>query len=143
MAYGAMLSGFTLANSGLGTIHGFASSVGGKFDIPHGTICGTLMGVTNRLNLKRAEEQGYVQVIDKYAELGKLYSSRQKRSNSYYAWYFIEVLDNLVEDFKIPKLGTFGVTIDDVAAIVKNTNNKNNPIAFTDVDLDYILMERL
>ena len=39
MSYAAYLSGICLTNAGLGAVHGFASSVGGIINIPHGTIC--------------------------------------------------------------------------------------------------------
>ena len=43
-AYGALASGLALANSGLGAAHGFASGLGGLYDIPHGHICAAFLG---------------------------------------------------------------------------------------------------
>jgi alcohol dehydrogenase class IV len=49
-AYGALASGLALANSGLGAAHGFASGLGGMFDIPHGLICALFMPRVLRAN---------------------------------------------------------------------------------------------
>jgi alcohol dehydrogenase class IV len=42
-AYGAFVSGIALANAGLGAAHGFASGLGGMYDIPHGLICAVFL----------------------------------------------------------------------------------------------------
>jgi alcohol dehydrogenase class IV len=49
-AYGAMVSGIALANSGLGAAHGFASGLGGLFDVPHGLICALFIKPVLRAN---------------------------------------------------------------------------------------------
>ncbi|MBK9391562.1 MAG: iron-containing alcohol dehydrogenase [Bacteroidetes bacterium] len=38
MSFAALTSGICLANAGLGVVHGFASSMGARYDIPHGVI---------------------------------------------------------------------------------------------------------
>src|SRR4030042_5754294 len=50
MSFAALTSGICLANAGLGVVHGFASSIGGMFNIPHGAICGTLMAPANAIS---------------------------------------------------------------------------------------------
>jgi alcohol dehydrogenase class IV len=42
-AYGALVSGISLANAGLGAAHGFAAAVGGMFDVPHGLACAVFL----------------------------------------------------------------------------------------------------
>lgn len=42
-AYGSLISGLALANSGLGAAHGFASGLGGMTAIPHGLICAVFL----------------------------------------------------------------------------------------------------
>ena len=52
MSFAALTSGICLANAGLGVVHGFASSIGGMFNIPHGVVCGTLMAQANAINVR-------------------------------------------------------------------------------------------
>ncbi|MGA2479738.1 MAG: iron-containing alcohol dehydrogenase [Spirochaetia bacterium] len=42
-SYGAMISGMSLANAGLGAAHGFAAAVGGMFGVPHGLACAVFL----------------------------------------------------------------------------------------------------
>jgi alcohol dehydrogenase class IV len=55
-AYGAMVSGIALANSGLGAAHGFASGLGGMYDIPHGLICALFIRPALRANAELIRE---------------------------------------------------------------------------------------
>ncbi|WP_299963060.1 iron-containing alcohol dehydrogenase [uncultured Roseobacter sp.] len=54
MAFVSLSGGLTLANAGLGAVHGLAGVLGGRLGAPHGLICGRLLGpvmVANRAAL--------------------------------------------------------------------------------------------
>jgi len=76
MAYGSLMSGITLANAGLGIVHGLASPIGGVFDIPHGVVCGTLLAEATKMNIKKLKEQGVAGKagLKKHANIGALLS---------------------------------------------------------------------
>ncbi len=67
MAYGAYISGITLAHAGLGVVHGLASPLGALFAIPHGVACGTLLAVCTKATIKKLQALGDSYYIKKYA----------------------------------------------------------------------------
>ena len=144
MAYASLLSGISLANAGLGVVHGFASSIGGKVNIPHGTLCGTLMGAANRITLKKLlDVDPYSAVIKKYAAVGKLFASEENRYGIYYAHYLVEVIEEFINQFSLPRLSTYGFTEEQVSEIVRHTSQKNHPIELSPSEMESILVQRL
>lgn len=129
MALAAYLSGVTLANAGLGLVHGFASSVGGFFDIPHGVICSTLMPAANALTVQKLRSEKINSIgLKKYAEAGKIFFQVEGKSEDYYIDSFLEILQNYHQQLGVPRLGACGVLRTDHRKIADKTSNKNNPV---------------
>jgi alcohol dehydrogenase class IV len=144
MSFAALTSGICLANAGLGAVHGFASSIGGMFDIPHGVICGTLMASANSINVRELRKNRINDTaLNKYALLGRLFLDTEGRSDIYYIDGFIEYLRKLSEELRLPHLGQYGIEDKDLGAISGITELKNNPVILTTDDLNEILKERL
>ena len=144
MSFAALTSGICLANAGLGAIHGFASSVGAAFEIPHGVICGTLMAIANEVNIRVLREtQENPTAMRKYSYLGKLFLDEKDRSDDYYINGFIEYLHQLTEELKIPTLKSFGIENNIVELICSKTEIKNNPVKLSIDDLAEIIMRRI
>jgi len=144
MSYTALISGITLANAGLGVVHGFASSIGGYIDVPHGLVCGTLMGMANRVTLNKLLKTNQNQVaLAKYARVGELFTKQSGKSDVYFAQALIDLIDNWIDRFKIQKLSSFGLGLQDIEKIVKSTSNKNNPVSLDQSELSKILKSRL
>ncbi len=141
MSYAAMLSGIALANSGLGTVHGFASSVGGMFPIPHGVVCGTLMAECAAFTIEKLAKSSEAYL--KYANVGRLVSSKANETDEYYCHILTDYLRRLTEELKIPTLSSFGVTKEIIPQLSAVTENKNNPVTFNTEELSYILEKRL
>lgn len=144
MAYAALISGISIANAGLGAVHGFASSIGGLFIVPHGVVCGTLMASANAVTVKRLKEQATANsALGKYADLGKLFTENEQKSDTYYVDYFIDVLREWTDTMNISRLGKFGIQQSDIERIVSITDIKNNPVKLSKDDLIEILESRL
>jgi alcohol dehydrogenase class IV len=144
MAYAAMLSGITLANAGLGLVHGFAPSIGSFINIPHGVICGTLMGAVNRANIEALlKDKNSSEAHEKYATLGQLLSGENNRDLTWYMHYVADYIDILTEKLHIKRLSAFGITETDLDRIANSTDHKSNPVKFEKLQLVEMLRKRL
>ncbi len=127
MALAALLSGITLANAGLGLVHGFASSIGGYFDIPHGVVCSRLMYPCNKLTVQKLRKKR-MEACAKYANVGQLFYGEANKSQDFYVDFLLDIMAAWTEELKIPRLSQFGVTQTDFERILHATENKSNPI---------------
>lgn len=145
MSYASLLSGIILANAGLGVIHGFASPIGGFFNIPHGVVCGTLLSEATKMNinllLKNEQQNQYV--LNKYARAGIILSGKASTTLKNDCFLLIEVLEDLIEATSLPKLSHYSITKKDIERIVAKTSIKNNPIKLNIDDLELILFNRI
>jgi len=145
MAYGSLCSGIGLANAGLGIVHGLAGPIGGWFPMPHGVICGTLMGAAQQQNwsaLKQRDPQH--PAVERMARVGRLMPGGSHLSdNSAAVDYLTQCLLDWVEELKIGRLGDYGITHGDLDRIVDAANNRNNPIALTPSEIKTLLEARL
>ena len=69
LAWVSLCGGVTLANAGLGVVHGLAGPLGGLSKAPHGSICGTLLPHCLEANQKNASTPAYKARIDNVALL--------------------------------------------------------------------------
>jgi alcohol dehydrogenase class IV len=142
MSFAALTSGICLANAGLGVVHGFASSLGARYNIPHGVICGTLMPSANEVNVRMLRKSGNNAALKKYEALGRLFLDRKEGSDDFFVDGFIDYLYQLSDEIKLPGLKTAGADEIDFDQIVKNTECKNNPVKLSNEELLEILQKR-
>jgi len=143
MSYASFISGITLANAGLGVVHGFASPLGAFFRVPHGVVCGTLLGVATRVSIEKLRNSDSVSIgLKKYADAGRVFSGDSGRNDNYYCDFLVNCIDKLNDDLELPLLGKYGVIRKDFDRIIESTGLKNNPVSLGQEDLIRILQER-
>lgn len=144
MSFAALTSGICLANAGLGALHGFASSIGGKFNIPHGLLCGTLMAPANEINVRELRKLSENSIpLYKYVTLAKIFITVANKSDDYYIDSFINYLYKLSELFKFPTLNNYDIHKSDIEQICDITEIKNNPVKLSKAELMEILNRRI
>jgi len=147
LAYASLCSGITLAQCGLGSVHGLASPLGAFFPIPHGVVCGTLLAAATRTNidaLRKREPNN--PALRKYAEAGILLSGRMFSSESAAQDGLVELLGQWTERLSLPRLGDFGMAAEDIDRVVANcrgSSMQTNPLVLSDDELATLLQQRL
>jgi alcohol dehydrogenase class IV len=147
MAYASLLSGITLAQVGLGSVHGLASPLGAYFPIPHGVVCGTLVAAATRVNIDamQAREPKHP-ALAKYAEVGRLLSGHDESDDSTARSELVELLTEWSERLQLPRLSRYSICTEDFPLIVANSRGSSmqtNPIVLTDGEIEAILTARL
>lgn len=132
MALSAYLSGVTLTNAGLGLVHGFASSIGGFFPIPHGVICSSLMYAVNKITVRKLRRENLSEPLAKYATVGRIFSGGMAhKSDPYVIDALVETIRAFTAEMKIQPLAELGIMTKDFDRIVAITENKNNPTSLS------------
>ena len=147
MLYASSMSGLTLANAGLGSVHGLASPLGAFFPIPHGVVCGTLVHEATRMNIACMHDRdpGNPAMI-RYAEAGRILLDNPDLDDEAARCALLALLDDWTDMLAMPRLSTHGMTTADIPRIVANARGnsmRTNPIRLEDGELAELLKRRL
>lgn len=145
MALAAYFSGVCLANAGLGVVHGLASTIGGKIEIPHGVVCGSLLApacyvTVDKLRHTDNDPHGS---LARYARIGGVLAGTDGTDTKRDTDLLLEKLEQLVYQLGIPKLGVYGLNESDIEAISRESGTKNNPGDLGVQDIEQIIRARL
>ncbi len=142
MAFTSLLGGLSLANAGLGAVHGFASPLGGEYSAPHGAICAALLAPAVKMNVRalRARDPQHP-ALARYAEIARLLTgSPTAEIADLVAW-----LEETVRLLDVPPLSRYGMGRGDTARLVEKaaraSSMKANPIELTEGELSEMLEE--
>lgn len=145
MAYASLTSGICLAQTGLGSVHGLAQPLGSLFPVPHGVVCGTLVGEATALNIRALIERAPdSDALSVYARAGQLLAGGVTGNDALDA--LVRTLHDWTERLELPRLNAFGVTDADVGRIVANSRGSSmltNPVVLTDDEIGELVRSRL
>jgi alcohol dehydrogenase class IV len=148
MALAALLSGMTLANAGLGAVHGFAAPMGANLPLPHGTVCAALLPHVMRANVdalrSESPEHPY---LKRYAHIGCTLTGEKSLSDNEAIERGIQFAVELAERLQIPPLRDFGLKQDNITELVnlagKASSMRYNPVTLSEEALTGILQKAM
>ena len=147
MAYAALLSGVTLAQVGLGSVHGLAAPLGAFFPIPHGVACGTLVAAATAANIRALTARDPDSpALEKYAQAGRVLNDKSQLTQEEALVLLVQTLSDWTQKMALPRLRAYGIQEPDIPRIVANcrgSSMKTNPVELTDAEIQEVLKQRL
>jgi alcohol dehydrogenase class IV len=135
MSFASLLSGLSLANAGLGVVHGFASPLGGMLSAPHGAICAAVLPHGVAVNIAALRARGPQHALDKYAEAARILTDHPHAQ----AADLITWLEDLGNRLEIRGLGALGLTSTQIPELVEKaaiaSSMRANPVVLTPDEL--------
>ena len=132
MSLASLLGGLSLANAGLGVVHGFAAPIGGMFPAPHGAVCAALLPHGMEVNIRalRARAPG-CETLHRYETVARILTGKPNATLE----EGVEWASELVRGLQIPPLGTYGIEAGDIPTLAEKVSKasslKANPIVLT------------
>lgn len=147
MAYAALLSGITLAQTGLGSVHGLASPLGAFYPIPHGAVCGTLVASATKTNIhSMLQREPNNKALAKYLHVAEMLCQQRFIDPETAFNALTDLLTHWTNLLNLPRLSHYGVQqtrLDKIIANCRGSSMKTNPITLNDDEIAQILLERL
>src|SRR5438105_6188663 len=105
MSWGSLLGGLSLANAGLGAVHGFAAPVGGMFPAPHGAVCAALLPHAVEINVEALRARAPDgEALRRYETVARLLTGQPHASAEDAVRWLTEICAQLA----IPPLRSYG-----------------------------------
>lgn len=144
MAWASLLGGLSLANAGLGAVHGFAAPLGGMFPAPHGAACAAVLPHAMAINVRALRQRApESQALARYGEIGRLLTGRPHATAEDGAAWTREICRKL----EIPPLRAWSVSESDIPVLVekaaKASSMKGNPLVLTAAELTEMISEAI
>ncbi len=147
MLYASSISGLTLANAGLGSVHGLASPLGAFFPIPHGVVCGSLLFAATKGNIQAMQKRDASNpALFKYAKVGRLFAPEMRMDDADALKMLLGILEIWQQHLNMPKLSEYGVAESDLDNIIQNISGGSmatNPIVLDTIEIKALLKARL
>lgn len=143
MAFASLLGGLSLANAGLGAVHGFAAPLGGMFDAPHGALCAALLPHAMLVNIAALRGVANQAALLRYAMAARILTGRPDATpEDGAAW-----IACLCAEMEIRPLRAYGVSQTDVPALAEKaaraSSMQANPVVLTRGQLEELLIRAI
>ena len=146
IALAAYYSGLTLANAGLGIVHGLAGPIGGFSRMPHGRACGTLLYESFRISVQMVERDSKADktgvFLKKLSGLGNFVAGKHLDA-ARGVDVFLEKLKSWEGYLSGSNLSDFDIESSGLEAIAGAGGNKNHPVEFSREQMIELLKSRL
>ncbi len=147
MLYASSISGLTLANAGLGSVHGLASPLGAFFPIPHGVACATLLHEAVSLNIRAMQMRDPDNEGQKrYAQAGRVMADDSALNDDEARQALLALLKEWEQQLGIARLSSFGVKEANTPRIIANISGgsmSGNPIVLEYDEIEGLIRSRL